>query len=435
MGRGRYGFALLTAALLTAALTIAGTATVAAPAQAGPPSRPPAGPALLRPRSQDLNSVYCTASTTCWAVGFKETSKHAAVNQIVRWNGRKWTAVSAPSPGGTKMNAFSELFAVRCTSASNCWAVGIYQGAQSQLAQTLHWNGSKWAQVSIPEPGGTHEGQVTDLIDVACTSANDCWAVGEYGARGIGSVVGHNFAIRWTGKKWFKVKAPNPAGTKQNDVNSLDAVRCTSIKDCWAGGTAGVEAGAGIQLDEMLHWNGTKWSQADVPSPAGFMVGAFNEINGLSCTSASDCWAIGSYGGGSVSDETFLNMALHWNGHKWTQAMTPNPDGTGSNDSNVLNGVSCSAANNCWAVGTFGTISVSNSSKGEALHWKGSTWTKAKAPNPGGTAGGDQNSYNSVRCVSAKDCWIVGFSRNGSNPDLDLTLHWNSTKWSVQPSN
>ena len=419
----RYGFTLL-----AAVATIASTAAIAAPAQAGPP----AGPAKMLPGAAALNSVYCTASTNCWAVGFKETAKQATVNQVVRWNGKKWTAVSAPNPGGTKTNNFSELFAVRCTTASDCWAVGEYQGTLSQLAEVLHWNGSKWAQVRVPEPGGTHEGQFTFLTDVACTSANDCWAVGEYGARAIGSVVGRNLALRWTGKKWFKVKAPNPAGTNQNDVNNLTAVRCTSIKDCWAGGTDGVDVGPGLQLDEMLHWNGTKWSGVNVPSPAGFMIGAFNEINGLSCTSASDCWAIGSYGGGGVSDETFLNMALHWNGHKWAQATTPNPAGTAASNSNTLNSVNCTAANNCWAVGTFGDISTNNLTKGEALHWKGSTWTQVKAPNPGGTAGGDQSEYNSVRCVSARDCWIAGFSRKGSNPDLDLTLHWNSTKWSVR---
>jgi hypothetical protein len=424
----RYGFTLL-----AAAATIAGTAAITAPARATQPAGPPhpASPAKLLPGSEELNGVYCTASTNCWAAGFKETAKQATVNQVVRWNGRKWIAVPAPSPGGTTMDDFSELFAVRCASASDCWAVGEYQGGPAQLAEVLHWNGSKWGTVSVPEPGGTHEGQFTDLLDVACTSVKDCWAVGKYGARAIGSVVSRNFALRWTGKKWFKVKAPNPAGTKQNDVNALAAVRCTSVRNCWAGGSAGTEAGEGIQEDEMLRWNGTKWSAVDVPSPAGFMLGSFNGINGLSCTAASDCWAVGVYGGGSVSDTAFLNLALHWNGHKWTQATTPNPDGTGSGDGNSLAAVNCSAVNNCWAVGDLGGIGVGGTTTGEALHWQGTKWTLTKTPDPGGTASNDRTELASVRCVSAKDCWIAGLSRNGSNPDQDLTLHWNGHKWSV----
>lgn len=44
---------------------------------------------------------------------------------------------------------------------------------------------------------------------------------------------------------------------------------------------------------------------------------------------------------------------------------------------------------------------------------------------------GVQTELVSVRCVSAKDCWAVGFSRNDPNPDLNLILHWNSVKWSA----
>src|SRR5712691_9038112 len=177
----------------------------------------------------------------------------------------------------------------------------------------------------------------------------------------------------------------------------------------------------------MLHWNGTKWSTQAVPSPAGSATGAFNAINRLSCTSASSCWAVGTYGTKGLSDTTFLNQALRWNGHKWSKVTTPNPDGTASGDNNVFNGVTCSAANNCWAVGTRGdSVEI-----GEALHWTGTKWSLVKTPTPGGTANGDQTDLNDVRCVSQKDCWAVGFSRKNSDPDRKLTLHWNSVKWSA----
>jgi len=65
------------------------------------------------------------------------------------------------------------------------------------------------------------------------------------------------------------------------------------------------------------------------------------------------------------------------------------------------------------------------------LHWKGTKWTLAKTPDPGGTAESDQTELISVRCVSQQDCWAVGFSRNDPDPDLNLTLHWNSVRWSA----
>ncbi len=415
--------------LAAGALVLAGTVAVAGPAGA----TAPAGikPGTLLPGSAEFNDVYCTSSTSCWAVGVKESPKNALLNQIVRWNGQGWFAAPAPSPGGTKMNDSSQLTAVRCTTAANCWAVGRYEAARSSRTQALHWNGKKWAQVSTPSPGGTSEGDFSELDDVACTSAISCWAVGDDGNIGIGPQVTGNLAIHWNGKKWFRVATPNPAGTSPNDVNSLAAVRCASVRDCWAAGLTGLDASVTIEEDEMLHWNGKKWSVADVPSPAGSTAGAVNAIDSLSCTSARDCWAVGAYGSESASSTHFLNLALHWNGRKWSQATTPNPDGTASSDSNILSSVSCSSAGNCWAVGNLGSLSTSSATTGEALHWKGGKWELAKTPHPGGTAAEDDTSLNSVRCVTQKDCWAVGFSRKDPSPDRDVTLHWNSVKWSA----
>ncbi len=414
----RFGRMLLAAALPLASLTATATS---APANARP--------TLLLPGSARLNGVYCTASTNCWAVGLKVSKTRAVLNEALRWNGKRWSAVSVPSLGGTTTASdFSQLVAVRCASPTDCWAVGTYDSAVSQFAQALHWTGGKWVPVTIPEPGGTHEGQFTELSDVACTSASDCWAVGDYGTRAVGSSVARNLALHWTGKKWFKVAVPNPEDTSENGaVNSLAAIRCASPKDCWAAGTSGVDSTVTIQENEMLHFNGTKWTEADVPNPAGFLPGAINEISSLSCTSTSNCWAVGDYGGGSGGNETFLNQALRWSGHNWTQVTTPNPDGTGDNDSNILNGVTCSAASNCWAVGNLSDSS--DPGTGEALHWTGTKWSRIKTPSPGGS--GSETQLSGVRCVSVKDCWAVGFSSKGTRPDHALFLHWNSIKWST----
>jgi hypothetical protein len=419
----RYRVLVLGSAVTLAVTVLAGTAT--ASTQAG------AAPGTLLPGSVRLDSVYCTASSDCWAVGVRESKASALLNQFVHWNGKKWAAVAAPNPAGTKMGDSNEPSAVRCTSAVNCWAVGEYDGTTSSGPEALHWNGMKWAQVPVPTPSGTGRGDFTNLIDVACTSASSCWAAGDYGNDGIGGETEFNLLLHWTGKKWFKVKAPNPAGTKMGYFNFLDAIRCASPKDCWAAGSGGIDSGVSISLDEMLHWNGTKWSAADVPSPGGILNGAISELSGLSCASASNCWAVGDYGGDSINSQESENDALQWNGHTWTQVKTPNPDGTGNGDLNELNSVNCSGPGNCWAVGNLGTVSSGGAQTGEVLHWKGTKWTLTKAPNPGGTADGDANSLESVRCVSQKDCWIVGYSQNGDSNDLNLMLHWNSTKWSV----
>jgi hypothetical protein len=376
--------------------------------------------------SQGLASVYCTATANCWSIGYAETSHGGWLNQILHWTGKKWAKVPAPNPGGTTIDGTNNLASVRCVSAANCWAVGNYSKSLTEFTQALHWNGTKWTLVTTPDPGGSLHQDVTELLDVACTSASSCWAVGDYGKLGMSDEL-HNLAVHWNGKKWSKVKTPNPAGTSTGDTNSLAAVRCASATNCWAVG--GVVSGTTTE-NEILHWNGAKWSATTVTQPAGTGAYAYNALTGLSCTAASDCWAIGAFGlSGAASYK--LNEALRWNGASWKQAKMPNPDGTGTGAVNFATAINCSTASNCWTVGYSGSFLESEPVSNEALHWNGTKWSRVKLPDPGGSANGDYSRLASIRCVSAKDCWAAGYSQPVTKPSRDQLLHWNSRAWSV----
>src|SRR5438067_678522 len=116
-----------------------------------------------------LSGVFCTSVTNCWAVGSFENAAGATLNQILHWNGTKWSRVTAvPSPGGTAQGNFSALAAVRCRTASDCWTVGAYSRGAAMLNQALHWNGSKWAMVPVANPAGTAANSQNALGDVVC---------------------------------------------------------------------------------------------------------------------------------------------------------------------------------------------------------------------------------------------------------------------------
>jgi hypothetical protein len=52
---------------------------------------------------------------------------------------------------------------------------------------------------------------------------------------------------------------------------------------------------------------------------------------------------------------------------------------------------------------------VRRATKNQVLHWTASgRWRRVTVPEPGGTAPGDNNNLNAVRCASATDCWAVG---------------------------
>jgi hypothetical protein len=383
--------------------------------------------------TSDLDGVYCTAFVNCWAVG-SYVSGQATLNQVLHWTGKKWARVSVPNPAGTGAGAQNELFAVRCAKPSDCWAVGDRTKAGGpQLDQALHWNGKRWSKVSTPTPGGTLRSDFNQLFEVTCASASNCWAVGDYGSQpGLSSEVALTQALHWNGKTWSQVHTPNPAGTSNTDGNVLDSVRCSSATNCWAVGAYGVITLPERALTLALHWNGKKWAKVATPNPAGTATGDLNELIGLSCTSASNCWAAGE-DGTFATQITLVTLALHWNGKKWSQATTPNPGGTATASINELSAVSCTNTTNCWAVGEYeGSVGTSgHDTLNLALRWTGKKWVRGTTPSPGGTADNDTSFLFGVRCTSTTHCWAVGGAAHNSGPQFNQALRWNGTKWAA----
>jgi hypothetical protein len=105
-----------------------GSGTAASAAPAGRPAIPTPGQSSL------LRRVACPSPASCWAVGSYTTVSGALVDQILRWNGRRWSQFPAPSPGGS-----SQLRDVSCISRVSCWAVGSdAPSGQSERNQILH---------------------------------------------------------------------------------------------------------------------------------------------------------------------------------------------------------------------------------------------------------------------------------------------------------
>jgi hypothetical protein len=285
--------------------------------------------------------------------------------------------------------------------------------------------------MSAPAPGGTSDGDFNELNDVACTSAANCWAVGYYGIEmsttAGDSVVSLTQALRWNGGTWSLVSTPNPGGHSMNHVNALNAVRCASVRDCWAAGSDGF----GSTLDHrnlMLHWNGVTWAALAVPNPGGTAKSGVNQIRGLSCTSPANCWAAGSYGKQLAGGHQMLrNQLLHWAGKKWMKVTAPNPDGTGPRARNDLMTVSCTSSSDCWSVGGSG---ATNGRPGlnEALHWNARTWSVIRTPEPGGTNADVANILTSIRCTKPANCWAVGVVEQSLEAE-DQILRWNGTGW------
>jgi len=275
-----------------------------------------------------------------------------------------WSIVS--SPNTTHSN---HLLGVTCTSASDCWAVGQYF-IPGYIGQTLieHWNGTAWSIVSSPNTGAAQENY---LFGITCASASDCWAVGD-------------FIEHWNGTSWSIVTSPN--------TGTLDAVTCTSASDCWAVG--GYRNGLYNQT-LIEHWNGTAWSIVTSPNTSTTQ---HNQLSGVTCTSASDCWAVGDYYNFSIiKNQPHQTLIEHWNGTAWSIVTSP-----GATQDSELNDVTCASASDCWAVGSSFTDEAWQTL---TEHWNGTAWSIVNSPNNATI----ENYLFGVTCASASDCWAVGY--------------------------
>lgn len=318
-----------------------------------------------------------------------------------------WSMTPSANPG----NQGNSLQGVAVVSPTDMWAVGgqIAGSSASAVEQTLieRFNGSVWG--AVPSPNVTPFTNV--LSGVAAVSADDVWAVG---FADVSSPYSENTLIEhWNGSAWSIVPSPNASG-----YNILNAVFARSSSDIWAvGKTFDLSA---IYQTLVEHWNGSAWSI--VPSPNH---GKFDNIlNGVYASSGSDAWAVGSYALSSGGGQNTLTE--HWNGTAWSIVASPNPDPT--NDD--LYGVSGTSASDVWAVGSHYDSST-YSGGSIAMHWNGTAWGLVTGIDPftfGAT-------LYSVLSLAPNDVWVAGqygYPAPGQSIELGpFAAHWNGVGWSA----
>jgi hypothetical protein len=217
-----------------------------------------------------LYGVSCTAASTCTAVGYTENGSGETFALAEVWNGTAWSTETTPLPAGATS---SELEGVSCTSATTCTAVGYYvDSAGTPLTLAESWNGTAWSVQAGPTSVG-------GLNGVSCTSASSCTAVGVYDSSTL--------AEAWDGTTWSVETTANPTGFASD---FLEDVSCTATPACTAVGTSYNAAGNPGMLAEV--WNGSAWVIEDTPTPKG---ATSSELNGVSCTAAGACTAVGEY--------------------------------------------------------------------------------------------------------------------------------------------
>lgn len=362
-------------------------------------------------------SVSCASAGNCSAGGsYSDASDHGQAFVVDETNGT-W-GIAEELPGSVTLNAGGSayVYSVSCRSAGYCSAGGAYQPAshQSQPFVADETNGTWGNAVEVPGIETFDGGASTAINSLSCASAGNCSAGGVYWAGSIGSVA-DAFVVDETNGTWGNAEeVPTP---NAGDFAAIDSVSCTSAGNCSAGGSYKDDAD-GSQAFVVDETNGTWGNAEEVPGMATLNTGDDAIVWTLSCASAGNCSAGGSYASTSNQVQAFV---VNETDGTWGNAEEVTYSGTlNAGRFPTVTAVSCSSAGNCSAGGTASNqafvINETDGTWGSALEVPGTA-----ALNAGNNA---TVAMNNVSCAPDGSCSAAGSYRDASGHDQGFVVSY-----------
>jgi len=367
-------------------------------------------PAGAGPGLVYLASVSCASAGNCAAV--------SSGGLLLTEKAGKWaTGVEATLPGNAAPVDSVLLYSVSCASAGDCTAVGTYETASGWSAGlVLTEQAGRWAtgvQATLPSNAGTSGNAVLD--SVSCSSAGNCTAVGFYNGYDAG---GEGLLLTKKTGTWRRgVTASLPKNAIAGKPVALTSVSCASARNCSAVGTYDNDEGSKdltTPLGLLLTEKAGKWRTGVQALPPKHSVPRPSQVSldSVSCASAGDCVAVGAYADGGTSQGILLTeKAGTW--RRGLEAALPRNAGAGSRQDVDLLSISCAAPGNCTAVG--GYTDHSGADRSLVVTESAGRWATGVAAALPASAGASSNAgLAAVSCASAASCAAAGEYSSGS---------------------
>jgi len=333
-------------------------------------------------------AVTCPTATTCVAVGsYHEAGGHLR-GLLATLSKGTWTATLAPLPDVTPMNTGdSSLTDVACHGAGFCVAVGWGTNANGDshgLLETL--SGGVWTPTQAPLPARMAMTSAASLTAVSCPAVRFCVAVGNvFDAQPSALGLIDTFSAgHWTASP----PPPSPANANAAPEIYLQNVNCPAADACVAIGSY-VDTNDNIPglIETLSHG---MWTPTEVPRAAVFAV---------TCPAAGSCVAVGSTFGRTGRLHGLIETLSRG---FWTARQAPLPENGATDQSPVLDAVTCSAVGSCVAIGAYTGTRLGHDDLVDVLH--GSMWRPTRVALP---AEGEAH-HDALTCLTPASCVAVG---------------------------
>ena len=149
----------------------------------------------------------------------------------------------------------------------------------------------------------------------------------------------------------------------------------------------------------------SSWTAVNPPVASDFTDVNNESANSISCASAGNCVAVGSY---DTNTGTVALLETETNG-TWASVTPPMPTNADvATPDSYLYQVSCSSPGNCAAVGYY-KLAPSGDYSQLILVEKNGAWSAVETTLPSDTVAGTQNELYSVNCPSDNNCTATGY--------------------------
>ncbi len=361
--------------------------------------------ALNKNGNAEVSSVSCASQGYCAAGGYygnRGSDPHDVTSGrgfvVSEQNGRWHRAVEVPGLGALNKGGNAEVSSVSCASQGYCAAVGSYRdgGGHQQGFVAVERSGVWGRALEVPGLGALNTGGNARVLSVSCASPGNCAAGGDYTNA---SDSAQAFVVSEKNGNWST--AQEVAGNLNIGKTSyagVDSVSCGSAGNCAAGGRY-FDGSGNVQAFVINEVNGIWASAREVAGSLN--INGTASVTSVSCASAGNCSAGGTYDYGGYNAAFVVSEK---NG-AWGKAIDVPGLSRVARDA-YLSSVSCVSAGNCAAGGSYDGFGTG----AWVVRERNGAWGKeTTVPGLGALNKGSSLGVSSVSCASASNCVAGGY--------------------------
>jgi hypothetical protein len=291
---------------------------------------------------------------------------------------------------------------------------------------------------SVAQAGGTWNGAVEvsgsaalnvagngEINAVSCTAPGTCSAIGSYSTS---STVSEAYVVDETKGVWgTAIEVPGFGALNAGGVvGDVLTISCSSAGNCAAGGSYN-DTSADLHAFVVNETNGTWGSAIEVP---GFAIlntgGLIGSLLTVSCVTNGNCSAGGIYGDTSGNVQAFV--VNETNGTWGDAEEVPGSGGLNAGNVAYIGTMSCASAGNCGAGGFY--TDASTDGQAFVVNETNGTWGNAiEVPGTSTLNAGGSASVTSISCAAATSCSAVGNYEDSAKVPHGFTINETNGSW------